>query len=126
MQETFHNLPVSDSCMQPNWTLRQLLATLRGIALLVGLLWALILLQLVPALVRGGLVGLRNHIERVATAGVPPENWSLAVTRMYEALGATFLLGCLLFAAQRYLGRKLYGVRRNGGRRMTYSSSSPS
>ncbi len=113
--------------MKPNWALRQLLAVLRGVALMVGLLWALILLQLVPALVRGGLAGLRDHIERVATTGVPPENWSLAITRMYEALGATLLLGCLLFVAQRHLGRKLYGDHRNnGGREMTYSNSSPS
>jgi hypothetical protein len=112
--------------MQPNWPLRQLLATLRGIALMVALLWGLILLQLIPAFVRGGLAGLRDHIERVATAGVPPENWRFAITRMYEALGATLLLGCLLFVAQRYLGRKLRGVNRGTGREMTYSNPSPS
>jgi uncharacterized membrane protein YgcG len=112
--------------MQPNWTLRQLLALVRGVALMVALFWALILVQLVPALLRGGLSGVRGHIERVATAGMPPERWSIAVIRMYEALGATFLLGCALFLGQRYLGRKLKGVSRASGQEMTYSSSSPS
>jgi uncharacterized membrane protein YgcG len=126
MPETFHTQPVSDFSMRPNWTLRQLLALLRGIALMVALFWGLILLQLIPALVRGGLAGVRDHIERVATAGVSPERWSIAVIRMYEVLGATFLLGCLLFLAQRYLGRRLNGVRGGTGQRMTYSNSSPS
>ena len=112
--------------MKPSWTLRQLLALLRGIALMVALFWGLILLQLIPALVRGGLAGVRDHIERVATAGVPPDLWSSAVIRMYEALGATLLLGSLLFLAQRYLGRKLSRIRRGGERRITYSNSSPS
>jgi hypothetical protein len=112
--------------MQPNWTLRQVLAILRGLTLMVALFWGLVLVQLVPALFRGGLAGVRDHIERVATAGVPPERWSIAITRMYEALGATFLFGCLLFLAQRYLGRKLSGLSRRAGRGMTYSSSSPS
>jgi len=40
--------------MKANWTLRQLLATLRGIALIVALFWVLIFVQLVPALLRGG------------------------------------------------------------------------
>ncbi len=112
--------------MKPNWPLRQLLAILRGIALMVALFWGLILFQLIPALVRSGIAGVHDRIERVATAGVPQEHWSVAVTRMYEALGATFLLGCLLFLGQRYLGRKLSGVSRGGERGMTYSSSSPS
>ena len=112
--------------MKPTWPLRQLLATLRGIALMVALFWGLILLQLIPALIRGGLAGVRDHIERVATAGVPPERWGIAVTRMYEALGITFLFGCLVFLAQRYLARKLSGVRHDSRQRMTYSNSSPS
>jgi hypothetical protein len=76
-------------------------------ALMVALLWGLILLNLVPSLVRGGLSGVRDRIARVAIAGVPPEQWSIAVTRMYEALGATFAFGLILYLAQRYLGRKL-------------------
>ena len=109
--------------MKPNWTLRQLLAILRGIALMVALLWTLILVQLVPALVRGGFAGVREHIECVAISGVPPDRWSIAVTRMYVALGGTFLIGCLLFLAQRYLGRKLTSVRNSN---LKYSNSSPS
>ena len=93
--------------MKPSWTLRQLLAILRGIVLIVALLWALILLQLVPALLRGGLAGVRDHIARVAVAGVPPEHWDIAISRMYLALGMTLAVGLVLFLAQRYLGRKL-------------------
>jgi hypothetical protein len=83
------------------------LAILRGIVLMVALFWALILLQLVPAIVRGGLAGVRDHIARVAVAGVPPEHWDIAISRMYLALGMTFAIGIVLFLAQRYLGRKL-------------------
>ena len=93
--------------MKPSWTLRQVLAILRGIVLMVALFWALILLQLVPAIVRGGLAGVRDHIARVAVAGVPPEHWDIAISRMYLALGMTFAIGSVLFLAQRYLGRKL-------------------
>ena len=98
--------------MKPSWTLRQLLAVLRGLAIMVALLWALILMQLVPAFARGGFTGLRDHIVRVATAGVPPEHWNTAITRMYEGLGAVALIGCLLYKAQRFLGRKLAPPRR--------------
>jgi hypothetical protein len=93
--------------MRRDWPLRQLLAILRGIALMVALLLSLILLQLVPSLIRGGLSGVRDHIARVAIAGVPPERWGIAVVRMYEALSAIVLLVCILFFAQRYLGQKL-------------------
>jgi hypothetical protein len=79
----------------------------------------------VPALVRGGLAGVHDHVTRVAIAGVPQEDWNIAVTRMYLALGATFILGCLLFLAQRYLGRKLASGR-TCNHDMTYSNSSPS
>jgi hypothetical protein len=93
--------------MKPSWTLRQLLAILRGVALMVALFWALILLQLVPSLVRAGLAGVREHIARVAVAGVPQEHWDIAIARMYLALGMTLAVGIVLFLAQRYLGRKL-------------------
>jgi uncharacterized membrane protein YgcG len=93
--------------MRRNWPLRQLLATLRGIALMVAVFLSLILLQLVPPLIRGGLSAVRAHITRVAIAGVPSERWGIAVVRMYEALSAIVLIVCILFFAQRYLGRKL-------------------
>ena len=93
--------------MKPSWTVRQFLAILRGLALMVALFWALILLQLVPAVIRGGLTGVREHIARVAIAGVPPEHWDIAISRMYLALGMTFAVGVVLFFAQRYVGRKL-------------------
>jgi len=93
--------------MKPNWTLRQLLAILRGLALLVAVFWGLILLQLVPALFRKGIYGVREHIARVAVAGVPPEQWNTAIMRMYMALAATLAFGIVLYLGQRYLGRKL-------------------
>jgi len=109
--ETSLSLPVSDLSMKPGWSLRQLLAVLRGLAIMVALFWALVLLQLVPAFVRGGLGALRDQIVRVATAGVPQEHWNIAITRMYEALGALAIAGCVLYKAQRYLGRKLAAQR---------------
>jgi len=97
--------------MKPIWALRQLLAVLRGLAIMVALFWMLILFQLGPAFLRGGLLALRDEVVRAATAGVPPEHWNVAITRMYEALAATALVGCLLFKAQRVLGRKLAALR---------------
>ena len=90
--------------MKSNWTTRQLLAILRGLAVMFGMFWALVLLQLVPALIRGGVSGVRDRIERVAITGVSPEHWGVAVTRMYLALGALLVVGCFLYLAQRYLG----------------------
>lgn len=87
--------------------MRQLLAILRGIALMVALFLFLIVLQLIPSLILGGLSEVHAHIARVAVAGVPPEQWGVAVTRMYEALSLIVLLVCLLYLVQRYLGRKL-------------------
>ena len=105
--ETFHNRSVSVQFMKPNWTLRQILAILRGLAIMTALFWGLVLLQLVPTLLRRGISGVREHIARVAIAGVPPEQWDVAVTRMYLALAATLLFGVALYVGQRYLGRKL-------------------
>ena len=87
--------------------MRQLLAILRGIALMVAVLSALILFQLLPSLFRGGLAGMRDHIARVAVAGVPPEHWDIAISRMYLGLGVIFFSAVVLYFAQRYLGRKL-------------------
>jgi hypothetical protein len=89
--------------MKPEWPLRQLLAMVRGIAAIVCILCGLILVQLVPSLVQGGIGGVRDHIVRVATAGVPSEQWASAVSHMYEALTILFLLALLLYAAQRQL-----------------------
>lgn len=110
-QETFHTCPVSAVCMKPDWTLRQVLAILRGVGLMVALFLALILFQLVPSLLRGGISGVRDHIERVAITGVPPEHWPAAIARMYGALIGVAIFLCILFLAQRYLGRKLAGHR---------------
>ena len=43
--------------MQREWTLRQILAIVRGIGVMVGLFWMLVAVQFVPALWRGGLGG---------------------------------------------------------------------
>jgi len=93
--------------MKPDWTLRQVLAILRGVGLMVGAFLALILVQLVPSLLRGGIAGVRDHIERVAVSGVPPEHWPIAITRMYVALVGVAALLCVLYLAQRFLGQKL-------------------
>src|ERR1700739_333844 len=113
---TFRVPRVSVATMRRNWPLRQLLAILRGIALTVFVFLSLIFLQLVPSPVRGGFSGVRNHIARVAIAGVPPGHQGIAVLRMYEALASIVLLVCILFLAQRYLGRKLASDRRSLGR----------
>ena len=73
----------------------------------MALFLVLVGFQLAPALLRGGLVGVREHIERIAIAGVPPEQWPAAIERMYTVLIAAAVVGCVLFVAQRYLGRKL-------------------
>jgi len=93
--------------MKPSWTLRQLLAILRGFAIMIGLFWALIFARLVPALVRGGVTGVRESITQAAITGLPSEYWDQAISRMHAALALTFGLGIVLFLAQRYLGRRL-------------------
>jgi len=114
--ETLPCLSVSDLFMKPIWTLRQLLAWLRGLTIMVALFWALVLIQLVSALVTGGFSGLRGQFVRVATAGVPPEEQNIAVRKMYEALGVTAIAGCVLYMAQRYLGRKVHSHRKTWDR----------
>jgi hypothetical protein len=104
---TFPKHTVSERFMKPTWTPRQLLAILRGLAIMVGLFWALILLHLGPAFLRGGVAGVRESIARVAIAGVPSEHWDMAISRMHAALALIFCLGAVLFLAQRYLGRRL-------------------
>ncbi len=93
--------------MKPSWTLRQLLAIVRGLTIMVGLFWALLLVRFVPVLLRRGLTGVRELIVRAATSDVPPEQWEVAISRMHVALGTIFAVGVLLFIVQRYLGRKL-------------------
>jgi hypothetical protein len=100
--------------MKPIWTLRQLLAWLRGLTIMVALFWALVLIQLVSALVTGGFSGLRGQFVRVATAGVPPEEQNIAVRKMYEALGVTAIAGCVLYKAQRSWDEKYTPIARPG------------
>jgi hypothetical protein len=93
--------------MKPSWTLRQLLAILRGLTIMVGIFWFLVLLELVPALLRRGFAGVHDLIVRAAIAGVSPEHWDDAISRMQLALGSILTVGILLFIVQSYLGRKL-------------------
>jgi len=93
--------------MQREWTLRQILATVRGIGVMVGLFWLLVAVQFVPAWWRGGLGGVREQMVRIAVTGVAQDHWQIAVMRMDQALGIMGALGCALFLLQRYLGRKL-------------------
>jgi hypothetical protein len=97
--------------MKRDWPLRQLLAVVRGIAVMAAVLCALIVLQLLPSLASGGLSGVRDHIYQVAIAGVPSERWDIAVSHMYEALATIVILACILFLAHRYLGRVVHSRR---------------
>src|SRR6266403_6024181 len=83
--------------MKPSWTLRQLLAIVRGLTIMVGLFWALLLVRFVPVLLRRGLTGVRELIVRAATSDVPPEQWEVAISRMHVALGSIFAGGVVLF-----------------------------
>ena len=93
--------------MQRNWTLRQLLAIVRGIGVMVGLFWLLVAAEFLPVLWHGGFIGERNEMVRIAVAGVDRDRWEIAVMRMDQALGIMAAVGCGLFLLQRYLGRKL-------------------
>ena len=93
--------------MRREWTLRQVLATVRGIGFMVGLFWVFMALQFVPPLVRSGFSGAWMHLVQVATAGVPEARWPMAVARMQEALAVMAALAVLLFLLQKYLARKL-------------------
>ncbi len=97
--------------MRSDWPLRQLLAAFRGINVIVAFVLAAIFLQLAPSLIRGGVSGVRDHIVRVAVAGVPPEHWEVAITRMYATLLLLVLLCCVLYCAQRFVGRRLAAAR---------------
>ena len=93
--------------MQRNWTLRQLLAIVRGIGVRVGVVWLLVAAEFVPILWHAGFAGVRNEMVRIAIAGVDRDRWQIAVIRMYQALEIMAAVGCGLFLLQRYLGRKL-------------------
>ena len=93
--------------MKPSFILRQLLALVSGLAIIVALFWSLLLLQFVPVFIRGGFPGLQEHVARVATADVPPQQRETAITRMYEALAASALVGCILYKTIGYLQTRL-------------------
>jgi hypothetical protein len=87
--------------------MRQMLAILRGIAFMLGVFWIFIGLQFVPALLRGGPAAMREHLIRVAIAGVPPEHWPIAISRMQEALSILGALALGTYLLQRILARKI-------------------
>jgi hypothetical protein len=93
--------------MQREWTLRQILAIVRGIGVMVGLFWLLVAVQFVPAMWHGGFVGVREQMVRIAVTGVAQDHWEIAVMRMDQALAFMGALACGLFLLQRYLGRKV-------------------
>ena len=93
--------------MQREWTLRQILAIVRGIGVMVGLFWMLVAVQFVPAMWHGGFGGVREQMVRIAVTGVAQDRWQIAVMRMDQALGIMGAVACCLFLLQRYLGRKL-------------------
>src|ERR1700751_364764 len=93
--------------MKREWTLRQVLATVRGIGFMLGLFWVFIALQFVPPLLHGGFTAAWMHMVQVATTGVPEERWPMAVARMPEGLAVMAALAVASFLLQRYLGRTL-------------------
>ena len=93
--------------MQREWTLRQILAIVRGIGVMVGLFWMLVAVQFVPAMWHGGFGGVREQMVRIAVTGVAQDRWEIAVLRMHEALAVMAALAAALYVLQRYLGRKL-------------------
>src|SRR4051794_24065490 len=94
--------------MKPSFILRPLLALVSGLAIMVALFWSLLLLQFVPVFIRGGFAGLQEHVARVATADVPPQQRETAITRMYEALAGSALVGCILYKTRGYLRTRLH------------------
>ncbi len=103
--------------MRSDWPIRQLLAVLRGVDLILGILLATIVLQLGPSLVRGGISGVHSHIVRVATDGVSQEHWGAAIARMYEALVLLVLVVAVLYWAQRFVAQRVISA----GQRMPAS-----
>ena len=97
--------------MRRDWTLRQVVAIVRGIGVMVGLFWVVVAIQFVPALIREGFGGARQEMVRIAIAGVAQERWEIAVLRMQEALGGMAALACGLYLLQRYLGRQIQNGR---------------
>jgi len=93
--------------MRRQWTLRQLLATVRGIGLMLALFWVFVGAQFVHPLLRGGFAGMREHLDRVATAGVPEEQWPVAIAHMREALIVLAIFLVVMVLLQRYLARKV-------------------
>lgn len=93
--------------MRWEWTLRQVLAAVRGIGLMLALFWFFLGIQLASPLLRGGFEGMREHLDHVATAGVPPAQWPVAIAHMREALAVLAACMVLIVLLQRYLARKV-------------------
>ena len=102
-----NGLPGVYDDMRREWTLRQILATVRGIGLMLALFWVFVGLQFLPPLLRGGLAGMREHLDRVATAGVPEDQWPVAIAHMQEALALLAAFLVVILVLQRYLTRRL-------------------
>lgn len=93
--------------MRWEWTLRQMLAAVRGIGIMLALFWVFIGIQFAAPLLRGGFQGMREHLDQVATAGVPPAQWPVAIAHMQEALAILGACMILIVLLQRYLARKV-------------------
>jgi hypothetical protein len=93
--------------MRWEWTLRQVLAAVRGIGIMLALFWVFIGIQFASPLLRGGFEGMREHLDRVATAGVPPARWPVAIAHMREALVVLAACMVLVILLQGYLARKV-------------------
>jgi hypothetical protein len=102
--ETF---PVVYKGMRTEWAMRQILAVLRGIAFMLGIFWIFLGLQFVPAFLRGGPAAVRDHLVRVAVAGIPVERWPIAIMRMEEALAILGAVAVGTYLLQRLVARKI-------------------
>jgi len=93
--------------MRWEWTLRRVLAAVRGIGIMLAVFWVFIGIQFAAPLLRGGLEGMREHLDQLATAGVPPAQWPVAITHMQDALAILGACMILIVLLQRYLARKV-------------------
>jgi hypothetical protein len=60
--------------MRREWTLRQILATVCGMALMLGVFWVYLGAQFLPPLLRGGFSGMREYLDQVRRQECRPNN----------------------------------------------------
>lgn len=78
--------------------------------IILALVAVFLVAQLVPDFLGKGFVGVNDHIKRVAIAGVPPEHWPAAVSRMYGFLAILGLALLTMYLVQLCLGKILHDM----------------